>query len=85
MHRTILAAFLLVLGGCASLSEAQCHGSAADWQWLGQYDAVQGDQPWIEAYAKVCSPYGGTVDEQDYLEGWDVGHAEFNRRINGVN
>jgi len=46
---------------------------------------VQGDQPWIEAYAKSCERYGVTVDEEHYLEGWDVGAAEFNRRLSGMN
>jgi hypothetical protein len=83
MHRTMLAAFLLVLGGCASLTDAQCSGGPADWEWLGQYDAIQGDQPWIEAYAQVCRPH--EVNEQAYLEGWQIGHAEFERRVNGMN
>ena len=80
MHRMLLA--LLVLSGCASLTEAECRAGAADWEWLGEYDAVQGDQPWIEAYAEACRPYGAAVDEEDYLKGWDIGHAEFNRRVN---
>lgn len=67
---------------CASLTEAECRAGAAGWESLGEYDAVQGDQPWIEAYAEACRPYGAIVDEQDYLEGWDIGHAEFNRRVN---
>jgi len=80
MYRTMVLALLLV-GGCASLTEAECKGDAAQWAWRGEYDAVQGDQPWIEAYAKACNPYGVTVDEVSYLEGWWIGHAEFHRRL----
>jgi hypothetical protein len=79
MFRTVLA--VLVLAGCASLTEVQCRGDEAQWEWLGEYDAVQGDQPWIEAYAEVCRPYGVAVLEQAYLKGWETGHAEFNRRV----
>lgn len=81
MHRPILA--LLFLAGCASLTEAQCRGDAAEWQALGEYDSIQGDQPWIEAYGKVCAPYGAQPDQQAYMEGWWRGHAEFERRVAG--
>lgn len=84
MYRTMVLA-LLCLGGCASLSEAECRGDANQWVWRGEYDAVQGDQPWIEAYARACSPYGVAVDEENYLKGWETGHAEFERRANRVN
>lgn len=70
-----------MLAGCASLTETQCRGDEAQWEWLGEYDAVQGDQPWIEAYAQVCRPFGVIVPQQAYLKGWDTGHAEFERRV----
>lgn len=73
---------LLLLTGCAYLTESECKGDAEYWVWRGEYDAVQGDQPWIEAYAKGCSAYGAVVDEEHYLAGWDVGHADFERRVN---
>ena len=81
MVRTLLA--VLVLAGCASLTEAECRGDAAQWQWLGEYDAVQGDQPWIEAYAEVCGRYNVAVREDDYMKGWEIGHANFERRVQG--
>ena len=84
MNRIILVVFF-VAAGCASLTEAECKGTAADWEGLGYYDSIQGDQPWIEAYAEVCRQYGATVDEQSYLIGWDIGHAEFERRVNVAN
>jgi hypothetical protein len=80
MPRILVA--LLVLAGCASLTETECRGDATAWLWRGEYDAVQGDQPWIEAYAEVCRQYGATVDEEDYLKGWEIGHADFERRVN---
>ena len=80
MYRTTLA--LLFLAGCASLTETECRADAEAWAWRGEYDAVQGDQPWIEAYAEACSRYGAAVDEENYLKGWEIGHASFERRVN---
>jgi len=80
--RALLALPLVVIAGCASLTEAQCNGSPSEWIALGEYDAIQGDQPWIEAYDRVCSrKYNATVNQADYLKGWETGHAEFNRRV----
>lgn len=83
MYRAILA--LLVLSGCATLSETQCRASADDWEALGEYDSIQGDQPWIEAYADYCQRYSAEVNQPGYMKGWDTGHAEFNRRVNPTN
>jgi len=80
MPRILVA--LLCLAGCASLTETECRGDAAAWNWRGEYDAVQGDQPWIEAYAKGCAAHGAVVDGEHYLEGWEIGHADFERRVN---
>ena len=73
---------LLLLTGCAYLTEAECNGDAEYWSWRGEYDAIQGDQPWIEAYAKGCSAYGTVVNHEEYLKGWEIGHADFERRVN---
>jgi len=86
MYRTFFyVVALLNLTGCTSsllLTETDCRADAAQWTWRGEYDAVQGDQPWIEAYAKLCGRYGVEVNAPAYLEGWDVGHAAFERRVN---
>ncbi|HWI35211.1 MAG TPA: hypothetical protein VNU64_02055 [Burkholderiales bacterium] len=83
MYRAVLA--LLVLAGCATLTEAQCRAPADDWVALGEFDSIQGDQPWIEAYAKYCERYSAEVHQPEYMQGWDIGHAEFNRRANQTN
>jgi hypothetical protein len=83
MHRIILAFAVLQLApGCALLDEEQCRADGDQWTWRGEYDAVQGDQPWIEAYARTCQRHGIEVDRVAYVKGWDVGHAEFKRRVN---
>jgi hypothetical protein len=79
MYRTIMA--LLVLTGCATLTENQCRAEPDDWVALGEYDSVMGDQPWIEAYAEYCERYHAEVRPDEYLRGWEIGHAEFNRRM----
>ena len=84
MYRVILAIAVLQLApGCALLTETQCRADAEQWTWRGEYDAVQGDQPWIEAYARTCGRYGVDVDAPSYLKGWELGHAAFERRVNG--
>ena len=83
--RPLLLGLLVVISGCSIINETECHADAARWTWHGEYDAVQGDQPWIWAYAKACSRFGATVDEDDYLKGWDIGHAAFERRVNIAN
>ena len=86
MYRIMLA--LLVLSGCATLTETECRATPEEWLALGQYDSVMGDQPWIEAYAEYCLTHGVNVadeQQQHYLMGWDLGHAEFNRRANHTN
>ena len=86
MYRTMLAvAALLVAPGCALLTETQCRADADQWTWRGEYDAVQGDQPWIDAYARTCQPYSVNVDVAAYMKGWDIGHADFERRVNLAN
>jgi hypothetical protein len=76
---------VLVLAGCASLTESQCRAEPDDWATLGEYDSVMGDQPWIEAYAQYCQRYNAEVNHQEYMKGWDSGHAEFNRRTDHTN
>jgi hypothetical protein len=44
-----------------------------------------GDQPWIEAYQRYCERYNAEVDRDQYMKGWDIGHAEFNRRVHPAN
>jgi len=83
MYRAILAA--LILAGCASLTENQCRAESDDWVALGEYDSVMGDQPWIESYSQYCERYNAEVDAPGYMRGWEIGHAEFNRRVNPTN
>ena len=84
MKKLVLAGMVaaFALTGCAFINETECNGDGAYWEWRGEYDSVQGDQPWIEAYARACQQrFGSAVDAERYLKGWEVGHATFNQRV----
>ena len=82
-RRIVVVAAALVVSGCSLMSEAECRADSAGWQARGVYDALpQGDQPWVEAYASACRKKGVEIDEQAYLEGWHLGRAEFEHRVN---
>ena len=69
----------LVLAGCASMTESDCRG--AQWARLGERDGLLGGPPRIEVYSYQCARYNVAAAENDYLNGWWVGHAEFVRRV----
>lgn len=71
--------FLAFTAGCASLSESDCR--SADWQARGWQDGLSGNRAQIELYAEQCSPFGVTPDEKQYMAGWSLGYAEWNRRV----
>ena len=70
---TILCLFL---GGCASLTEGDCR--TGSWYALGERDAMAGLQPRIDQYAAQC---GAVASAPSYMEGWQVGYTEWNRRV----
>jgi hypothetical protein len=67
--------FLLLLGGCAGMTEQQC--ASADWARLGERDGLAGNRPWIDQYQHQCGRYNLPAVEKDYMDGWRVGNAEF--------
>ncbi|HEY5899368.1 MAG TPA: DUF2799 domain-containing protein [Burkholderiales bacterium] len=72
----------IMLGACAPMTESQCRG--ADWAQLGERDGISGDRPRIEVYAHQCGQYNLRAAEKDYLDGWWLGNAEFERRTGGM-
>jgi len=70
--------FLFLLAGCASLTEADCR--SGNWYALGERDAMAGLQPRLDQYAAQC---GAGVSPASYMEGWQVGYTEWNRRVSG--
>lgn len=69
---------VLVLAGCAGLSENECRST--DWAQLGERDGISGNRPRIEVYDYQCGRYHLHAAENDYMDGWWIGNAEFVRR-----
>ena len=76
MVRTL--ALSLLIAGCASLTEGDCRTS--NWYALGERDAMAGLPPRTDQYSAQC---GARVAEASYMEGWQVGYTEWNRRVSG--
>ena len=67
--RTTTLALLTLLGGCASLSSADC---GSDWYATGRRDGRLGATPQAQLYAARC---GVAVDEKRYSDGWREGYS----------
>ncbi len=66
----------LVLSGCASLSEEECH--SADWHMIGYEDGAAGrEAARLGEHREACSDYGITPDLQAYRRGRDEGLREY--------
>jgi hypothetical protein len=75
-------ACLIVLGGCASLSESQC--LADDWQTIGYSDGLQGKQTSaLLKHQNACIKHGVAPDRDGYLSGWHEGIAQYCQPANG--
>ena len=68
----------LLLAGCASLTEGDC--GSGNWYALGERDAMAGLPPRIDQYAAQC---GARVADSSYMDGWQDGYTEWNRRVSG--
>ena len=61
------------------MTDAQCR--AADWYALGERDAlIYALRPQIEQYAYQCEKFGVQPAEKAYLDGWNDGNGERQRR-----
>lgn len=67
--RKALAAFCVVLSGCAAIAKLDCD---TDWYETGRRDGRLGADSQIENYAARCD---GNVDRARYAEGLQVGLA----------
>lgn len=73
-----LLPMFLIIAGCASAVEADCRNG--NWYALGERDAMAGLPPRVDQYAAQCGP---RVADASYMEGWQVGYTEWNRRVSG--
>jgi len=71
-----LAAILLGLNGCASMSEQEC--LAADWRLVGYEDATQGrNVSTISAHRKACARINVVPDLDRYQQGYREGARQY--------
>lgn len=84
MTRTC-AALLLVLGlaaGCSTLTEAECRST--NWYQRGHDDGFGGHPTQIVRLRQQCASHGVEIAQRDYLEGWRIGHNEWDRLIGSM-
>ena len=83
LARTAALLTLLLLGGCASLSESECLHS--DWYDIGFRDGRQGvpaDQ--LSKHAEACGEHGVKPDRERYIDGHESGLRHYCTRHNGL-
>jgi hypothetical protein len=73
---------VVLLSGCASLSESQC--IASDWKTVGYRDGLAGSQSsQLLKHQNACVKHGVIPDREDYLAGWDEGIRQYCLPENG--
>jgi hypothetical protein len=78
----VLSAGMLVLSGCANMSQADCE--TADWNAIGYEDGVNGARDsMIGQHRKECSKHGVTPDLDEYLAGHAEGSKKYCTKTNG--
>lgn len=78
----LMLASLVVLSGCATLSEEEC--LTADWYSIGYEDGANGHPASrIGAHREACAKHGVTPNLRDYQDGHDEGLISFCTPRNG--
>ena len=73
---------IVLLGGCATLSESQC--AANDWHTVGHSDGVSGqDSSRLLKHQNACMKHGVTPDREEYMAGWEEGVVRYCTPDNG--
>jgi len=81
------AAMLLVLlsaAACAAfeLTEAECRST--NWYERGHEHGFGGHPTQIVRLRQQCARHGVEIAQRDYLEGWRIGHSEWDRLIGSM-
>lgn len=72
MKILLLISLLSLISGCSSLSREECQ--SANWLARGKSDALKGiNEPKNSTYQKDCSEHGVTVDNLNYMKGYNAG------------
>jgi hypothetical protein len=78
----LFAGFLLIMSGCATLSESQC--AANDWQTIGYRDGINGTAAaQLLKHQNACVKHGVIPDRDAYLAGWHQGVEQYCQAENG--
>jgi len=73
---------LLILSGCATLSESQC--VASDWETVGYRDGLTGTaSSQLLQHQNACMKHGIAPDRDSYLVGWQQGVEQYCQPDNG--
>jgi hypothetical protein len=71
-----LLMMLLLVSGCATLSESQC--VASDWETVGYRDGLKGTQSsQLLKHQNACVKHGIVPEREAYLAGWEEGVRQF--------
>ena len=85
MQKLLFSALLgsvLVLSGCATLSESQC--VASDWETVGYRDGLAGTPTsHLLKHQNACVKHGIVPDRNAYLAGWEEGVEQYCQADNG--
>lgn len=77
-------ALLLLLSGCATLSETEC--VSGNWEQVGYQDGKSGrDSDYILRHESACIEYGVQLDRVAYAEGRQQGLTRYCTTDNGYN
>ncbi len=84
MKQVLLWVFVvLVLQGCATMSEDECR--SADWREVGYRDGLAGYQrSRVESHEKACNKVGIGVDRETYFRSRERGIRQYCQPENGV-
>ncbi|WP_269533125.1 DUF2799 domain-containing protein [Chitinimonas sp. BJYL2] len=72
---------ILVLGGCAAMSDAACR--AGDWYGAGEKDGRNGREDRLADYAEACQKVGVLPDPAEYAKGRERGLLAYCTPENG--
>lgn len=74
MSVRFLALLLMLLSGCSSISESECH--LGDWHGLGYQDGQSGQiRERFRTYQRECAEYGIAADPERWQQGYVKGLA----------
>ncbi len=76
LSMTIMAAGLLGIQGCATVSEDTCQ--SGNWEAVGFKDGANGKSAdRLAKIAETCTKHGVSVDNQSYLDGYEQGLTKY--------